>query len=310
MAALICGSMAFDNIAVFPGRFKDHILAEHLHVLNVSFLIPEIRQSYGGCAGNIAYSLKLLGAEAYPMATVGKDFDAYEDWLNKQEISCKYIRKFDRSYTARAFIITDMDDNQITAFHPGAMERCHEIDVPADAGIRLGLVSPEGKEGMLLHARQFVDAGVPYIFDPGQGAPMFSQQELEFFVEHAEWLACNDYELKIILEKTGMTVERLAQRVAALFVTYGSDGSSIYVSGSRIEIEPVRVDKIVDPTGCGDAYRAGLIYGMLNGMDWRTAGRIASLMGAVQAECNGTQQHFFTPEEFAARFERVFGHAF
>ncbi len=309
MSALICGSIAFDNIMVFHGRFREHILPDQLHMLNLSFLVPQMRQGFGGCAGNIAYNLKLLGGEVYPMGTVGRDFARYAEWMDRSGIDRRHVMELEDQLTASAFIITDLDANQITAFHPGAMDLCHLGKVPTDAGIRFGLVSPEGREGMLAHARQFGDAGIPYLFDPGQGTAMFDANELMHFIEGADWLACNDYESSMIVERTGLSLEQLAERVRALIVTHGNAGSVIYTGGERLEIPAVTPQRVEDPTGCGDAYRAGLLYGLQTDVDWPTSGRIASLMGAIKVECAGTQQHTFTPDEFHDRFRGSFGYA-
>ncbi len=309
MSALICGSIAFDNIMVFHGRFREYILPEQLHILNLSFLVPQMRQGFGGCAGNIAYNLKLLGGEVYPMGTVGKDFARYAEWMDRNAIDRRYVMEIEDEFTASAFIITDLDANQITAFHPGAMNCCHRGRVPTGDGVCIGLVSPEGREGMLAHARQFADAGIPYLFDPGQGTPMFNTDELTQFIETADWLACNDYEASMIVERTGVSLKKLAGQVRALIVTRGKEGSVIYAGGEEIEIPPVPPDAVEDPTGCGDAYRAGILYGLQNDMDWPTSGRIASLIGAIKVKCAGTQQHSFTPDEFADRFRDSFGYA-
>lgn len=307
MSILICGSMAYDTIMVFHDRFKHHILPEQVHILNVSFLVPELRREYGGCAGNIAYNLKLLGGEPWPMATVGKDFQPYAQWMAYCGISQEFIRELDDSFTAQAYITTDMDDNQITAFHPGAMSHSHLNRVPADRGVKLGIVAPDGKEGMIRHAEQFKEAGIPFIFDPGQGMPMFDGEELLNFVEQANWVTLNDYEAKLMQERTGLPPERLAEKVEALIVTKGAAGSSIYTGGGVLEIPPAKPKAVVDPTGCGDAYRAGLLYGLSEGLDWPTVGRIASLLGAVKIEIAGTQNHAFGLNEFKDRYRENFG---
>lgn len=310
MTALICGSMAYDTIMVFQDRFKNHILPEQVHILNVSFLVPELRREYGGCAGNIAYNLKLLGADPLPMATVGKDFQPYSQWLSYCGIDQGYIRIQDDSYTAQAYITTDMDDNQITAFHPGAMSFSHLNTVPTDRSIRIGIVAPDGKEGMIQHAREFAAAGIPFIFDPGQGMPMFDGRELMDFIDHARWVTLNDYEAELMQDRTGQTLEDLAQRVEALIVTKGGNGSVIHAGGKILEIPSATPKAVLDPTGCGDAYRAGLIYGLLRELDWEATGRIASLMGAIKIETYGTQNHSFTPNAFRDRFRDNFGRDF
>ncbi|MHB8471764.1 MAG: carbohydrate kinase family protein [Gammaproteobacteria bacterium] len=309
MTALICGSFAFDTIMVFPDQFKNHILPDKVHILNVSFLVPEMRREFGGCAGNIAYNLKLLGGEGVPMGTVGRDFDSYAQWMDRCGISRKYLRVVADSYTAQAFITTDLDDNQITAFHPGAMNSSHLNEVPTDAGIRIGIVSPDGRDGMIEHAAQFKAANIPFIFDPGQGLPMFGGAELTAFIDQASWVTVNDYECELLQERTGLTPQAIAERIDALIVTLGAKGSHIYTQNKRIEIPSAKISSAVDPTGCGDAYRAGLLYGIMNQLDWETTGRIAALMGAMKIEHPGTQNHSFTKDEFAARFKNEFGSA-
>ncbi len=302
--------MAFDTIMVFPDKFKHHILPEQVHILNVSFLVPELRREYGGCAGNIAYNLKLLGGEPLIMATVGKDFSPYAQWLGYCGIKQDCIKVLDDSYTAQAYITTDMDDNQITAFHPGAMSFSHLNIVPRDAGVKLGLVSPDGKEGMVQHAEQFVEAGIPFIFDPGQGMPMFDGAELLHLLEMATWLTLNDYEAQLMRERTGLSPEAMAERVDALVITRGGNGSLIFTGGEVIEIPPAKPQAVLDPTGCGDAYRAGLVFGLLEGLDWAATGRIASLMGAMKVETHGTQNHSFTLAAFKDRYRENFGSSF
>jgi len=307
MTALICGSIAFDTVMVFPGRFRDHILPDRIHLLNVSFLVPSMRRNFGGCAGNIAYNLALIGGSGVPMATVGHDFEPYAGWLRERGVDLGQVRTIDGEFTAQAFITTDLDDNQITAFHPGAMNHAHVNHVPADGGITLGIVAPDGRDGMLQHAEQFAAAGIPLLFDPGQGLPMFDGAELLAFVERATWIAVNDYEAQLLAERTGLAPAELARRVRALIVTRGGDGSVIHADGRVIEVPAVRPTAVVDPTGCGDAYRAGLIYGLQNGLDWETTGRIASLMGSIKIAHAGTQHHQFSRDEFADRFRAAFG---
>jgi len=311
MSALICGSMAYDTIMVFHDKFKHHILPEKIHMLNVSFLVPVIRREFGGCAGNIAYNLKLLNEEPLIMATVGHDFEPYAQWLNQHKISGQYIHKLDNQYTGQAYITTDQDDNQITAFHPGAMNFSHLNSVPtAKNDIRVGIVSPDGKEGMELHAKEFAELEIPFIFDPGQGMPMFNGSELIALVELATWLTLNDYESELMQERTGLSLSQLAEKVKALIITKGSEGSTIYTDGKEINIPAVTVTSLSDPTGCGDAYRAGLLYGLLNDLDWEVTGRIASLMGAIKIEHHGTQNHWFNLEKFKHRYHESFGSTF
>jgi adenosine kinase len=307
MTALICGSMAYDTIMVFPDRFKHHILPEQVHILNVAFLVPELRREYGGCAGNIAYNLKLLGGDPRILATVGKDFGPYQDWLSTLGISKDLIKLIPDSFTAQAYITTDLDDNQITAFHPGAMSFSHENPIPPEASIRLGLISPDGKEGMIQHARTFAERGIPFIFDPGQGMPMFDGEELLSMVEQATWVTLNDYEAQMMQDRTGMNAKDLAAKVRALIITKGSQGSLIYTEDRVLEIPPAKPVATRDPTGCGDAYRAGLVHGLLEGYDLETTGRMASLMGAIKVESPGTQNHGFTLREFKDRYRENFG---
>ncbi|MGI9212172.1 MAG: carbohydrate kinase family protein [Methylococcaceae bacterium] len=310
MTALICGSIAYDTIMVFPDSFKNHILPEQVHILNVSFLVPELRREYGGCAGNIAYNLKILGGNPLIMATVGKDFGPYRDWMNYCGVSQDFIRVLDDNYTAQAYITTDQDDNQITAFHPGAMSFSHLNDIPTDMGIRIGMVSPDGKAGMVQHAQQFLDAGIPFIFDPGQGLPMFDGNELLDFIDKATWITVNDYEARLMQERTGLSAEQIAARVDALIITKGGEGSTILSHGKSHEIPPVPTQGAVDPTGCGDAYRAGLLYGLLEKLDWASTGRVASLMGSLKIETYGTQNHTFELEGFKSKFRQHFGYEF
>jgi adenosine kinase len=304
--ALICGSMAFDTIMVFEDRFRNHILPDKIHMLNVSFLVPQLRREFGGCAGNIAYNLKLLGDLGYPMATVGRDFGPYREWLGHNGVPMDHIRVIDSEHTAQAFITTDLDDNQITAFHPGAMQQAHANKVGDAKGLALGIVAPDGRDGMLQHAEQFAAAGVPFIFDPGQGLPMFDGEDLARFVSQATWVALNEYEWQMVQQKTGWTVRDVTQRVRALIVTLGAGGSVIHTADGEIAIPCAKAQAVVDPTGCGDAYRAGLIHGLLHGLDWKTTGRIASLMGAIKIESRGTQNHRFTRAQFDQRLAESF----
>ncbi|UCH52996.1 MAG: carbohydrate kinase family protein, partial [Pseudomonadota bacterium] len=298
MSALICGSFAYDTIMVFQDHFKNHILPDKVHILNVSFQVPTMRREFGGCAGNIAYNLKLLGGAPLPLGTVGKDFAPYAEWMAKQDIPLTHIKVCEDTYTAQAFITTDMADNQITAFHPGAMNRSHEASVKGVNGVKVGMVAPDGREGMLAHARDFAADGVPFIFDPGQGLILFNGEELARFVDQATWVTVNDYEAQLLQERTGKKLEDLAKKVKALIVTLGAKGSRIYTDGRVVEIPAAKPNAINDPTGCGDAFRAGLLYGLHNNLDWETTGRIASLMGTIKIERHGTQNHRFTKSEF------------
>ncbi len=307
MSALICGSFAFDTIMVFRDQFKNHILPDQVHILNVSFLVPDMRREFGGCAGNIAYTLKLLGGEPLPMGTVGTDFKPYADWMDKCGISRLHIKELPGLYTGQAFITTDMDANQITAFHPGAMSLSHENKISDATGVTIGIVSPDGAQGMVDHAQQFIEAGIPFVFDPGQGMPMFSADQLKDFIKQATWLTLNDYEAKLLQEKTGESIDDLAKQVKALVVTRGAEGSRIYTEDKMITIPAVTAKFVNDPTGCGDAYRAGLLYGLMNELDWETTGQIAALAGAIKIARHGTQNHSFTADEFKHQFREHFG---
>ena len=307
MTALICGSVAYDTVMVFEGHFKDHILADRIHMLNVAFLVPGLRRNFGGCAGNIAYNLKLLGGQGKVMATVGMDFGPYRAWMQNCGLSLDHIRQLEDEYTAQAYITTDADNNQITAFHPGAMNHAHVNHVPKNAGIDLGIVAPESHIGMLEHAAQFAAAGIPFIFDPGQAMTLLGPDDLRTLIGQSRWVAVNDYEASLLVERTGWSLEEIATKVAALIVTRGAVGSHIHVDGKMIEIPAVAPEKIADPTGCGDAYRGGLLFGLQRGLDWETTGRIASLMGSIKIAQHGTQNHRFSREEFATRYRAAFG---
>ena len=308
MQTLICGSLAYDTIMVFHDHFKHHILPEQIHILNVSFLVPDLRREFGGCAGNIAFNLQLLGGNPLIMATVGNDYALYAHRLKQLKLDVSHVREIPESYTAQAFITTDLDDNQITAFHPGAMNFSHHNHVADAPGASLGIVSPDGRAGMLQHAREFHAAGIPFIFDPGQGLPMFSGEELMQFLRLADYCTLNDYEAKLFGERTGRSLEELASEVKALVVTLGSNGSDIYSEGQRIGIPSVKPEALVDPTGCGDAYRAGLLYGIAQGWKLEKAGRLGSLMGAIKIAKRGGQNHKLPREEIAARYHEAFGH--
>ncbi len=313
MKTLICGSIAYDTIMVFHDRFKNHILPEQIHILNVAFLVPDMRREFGGCAGNIAYNLKLLGGEPLIMATVGDDSAPYLQRLQNLDLDARHVREVPGSFTAQAFITTDLDDNQITAFHPGAMNFSHLnhiADAQGDGSqVRIGIVSPDGRDGMSQHAREFFEAGIPFVFDPGQGLPMFNGEELMRFLQLADYCTVNDYEAKLLCERTGKSIEQLAREVKALIVTLGGKGSEIHAQGQRIEIPCVEPKAVVDPTGCGDAYRAGLLHGLAHDLPWEQTGRLASLMGALKIGQRGGQNHQPGRDEIAARYQSAFGHA-
>jgi adenosine kinase len=307
LTTLVTGSIAYDTIMVFPDRFRNHLLADQLHILNVCFLTPQMRREFGGTAGNIAYNLKLLGDDPLLMATVGDDIAPYIERLDELRIAHKHLKRIGGEFTAQAFITTDLDDNQITAFHPGAMNHAHENRITAALGAKLATVSPDGKEGMQQHARQCAELGIPFVFDPGQGLPMFSGEELNEFIRLADYVAVNDYEGKLLEDKTGRKLEQIAREVKALVVTLGAKGSQIHAGGKCVEIPNVEAETVVDPTGCGDAYRAGLLYGIAKGWDWASTGRLGSLMGAIKIAQRGPQNHKPAREEIVSRYKKAFG---
>lgn len=346
MTALICGSFAYDTIMTFPDRFRNHILAERVDVISVCFTVPGMRREFGGCAGNVAYNLKLLGGDPLPMAAVGRDFAPYAEWMDETGIERRHLTEVD-AFTAQAFITTDEDGNQITAFHPGAMEHAH-VNSVRDAvaaaggddgdggggaddagddnggdgrdsgtaggrggGIGIGIVSPDGREAMVRHAREFAEIGIPFVFDPGQALPMFGPQDLDRFLGQAAWLAVNAYEWELFRQRSGLGPDDIVRRVRAVVVTRGAQGSTVLQHGrAALDIPPAAAPDAVDPTGCGDAYRAGLLLGLQAGYDWETTGRLASLAGAVKVACHGCQNHRIDPPEFAARFRTEFGYSF
>jgi adenosine kinase len=307
MNTLICGSIAYDTIMVFQDRFRNHILPDQIHILNVAFLVPDMRREFGGCAGNIAYNLRMLGGDPLIMATVGEDYQPYAERLQRLRIPETHIRRVQNTFTAQAFITTDLDDNQITAFHPGAMNYSHLNHVKDAKNVRLGVLAPDGRQGMLEHAREYHEAGVPFVFDPGQGLPMFNGEELLEFVRKADYVAVNDYEARLLQEKTGKSIEDLARMVKAVVVTQGAEGSSIFADGDLTRIPAARPDAVLDPTGCGDAYRAGLLYGIAQDYDWASIGRLASLMGAMKIASRGGQNHVATRDEIGSRYRQAFG---
>jgi len=309
MSVLICGSIAYDTIMVFDGRFGDHILPDRVHSLSVAFVVPALRRNYGGCGGNIAYNARLLGLEVRLLGAAGDDFTEYGNWLRRHGVNLDYVRVFPGTYTAQAYITTDVDANQITAFHPGAMARAHEIAIPNDGSVSLAIVAPDGREAMVGHARSLSAAKVPFLFDPGQNLPMFDGNDLKGFISQASWLVVNDYEAALVEERTGLGPEAIASQMKAYIVTRGAQGSTIYADGVRHDIPPVVAEVVADPTGCGDAYRAGLIYGLTNGLGWEKTGRIASLMGAVKIAHHGTQSHSPDMAELRARYQAAYGHA-
>jgi adenosine kinase len=309
MSAVICGSLAYDTIMVFQDQFKNHILPDQVHILNVSFLVPRMRREFGGCAGNIAYNLKLLGADPLPVATVGQDFAPYRAHMEKCGIRLDYVREFEDQFTPQCFITTDLDNNQITAFHPGAMLSAHTNHVRDIPEISFAIVAPDSRDAMLQHVDEFAARGVPFIFDPGQAMPLFDGAEFRAMIEKSTYVIVNDYESQLLQQRTGWSAQDIASRVKAYIVTQGPRGSHIHTDGTTHEIPAARERQVVDPTGCGDAYRAGLIFGIMKGKDWPTTGRMASLMGALKVEHPGTQNQRFDYAQFAAEFKEQFGYS-
>ena len=310
MTVLVCGSLAYDTVMVFDGRFRDHILADRIHSLSVAFLVPALRKNFGGCAGNIGFNARLLGLDVSIAAAAGDDFSDYAAWLTQHGVNLSHVRVMPGTYTAQAYITTDIDDNQITAFHPGAMSRAHEITLPLSPPPALAIVAPDGRDAMIGHAAALAAAGVPFIFDPGQGLPMFDGDDLQRFIGQATYLVVNDYEAGLVEQRTGLSAQSIASRLKAYIVTRGAQGSMIYSGDKTIEIPPVKAERVVDPTGCGDAYRAGLLYGLVHDLPWETTGRIASLLGALKIAHHGTQNHGVDLAAFRARYNAEFGHGF
>jgi adenosine kinase len=291
MAAVICGSLAFDTIMSFEGRFAEQILPDQLHILNVSFLVPALRRDFGGCAGNIAYALKLLGGAPLPMATLGSDGGEYLQRLQQLGISTEFVRQVDDTYTAQAMIMTDRDNNQITAFHPGAMMQAHLTQIPARSDIKLGIISPDGREAMLQHAQQFRAAGIPFVFDPGQGLPMFDGRELAAFIDQADWVTVNDYEGKMLSERTGWSSAEISRRTQGLVVTLGGEGCEVWIAGEKTVVPPVRAEAVVDPTGCGDAWRGALLFGLEQGWSLAKCAELGNKVGALKIASRGPQNY-------------------
>jgi adenosine kinase len=309
MKILVTGSIAYDTIMVFPDRFRNHLLADQLHILNVCFLTPEMRREYGGTAGNIGYNLRLLGEAPLVMATVGEDIEPYLQRFQGLGIGTGHFKRIAGQFTAQGFITTDLDNNQITAFHPGAMNHSHENHIVGALGAGIAIIGPDGKDGMLQHARECAQHGIPFIFDPGQGLPMFSGDEIGEFVRLAGYVAVNDYEGKMLEEKTGRKLEEIARGVTALVCTLGSKGSVIFSGGQRYEIPCVQADSVVDPTGCGDAYRAALLYGLAHGWDWPSTGRLGSVLGGIKIAHRGAQNHAPARADIETRFSEAFGYS-
>jgi adenosine kinase len=291
MSALICGSLAFDTIMSFEGRFAEQIMPEQLHILNVSFLVPTLRREFGGCAGNIAYSLTQLGGSALPMATVGNDGQDYVAHLRNKGISTEFIREIAGSYTAQAMIMTDRDNNQITAFHPGAMSHAHASEIKPRSDIKLGIISPDGRDAMLLHAAQFKAASIPFVFDPGQGLPMFNGEELTHFIDQASWVTVNDYEGRMLSERCGLSSSEISRRVQGLVVTLGAQGCEVWVDGVMTHVPPVKAVQLVDPTGCGDAFRGALLFGLERGWSLVDSCALGNRVGAHKIATPGCQNY-------------------
>ena len=291
MSSVICGSLAFDTIMSFEGRFADQILPDQLHILNVSFLVPALRREFGGCAGNIAYSLKQLGGSPLPMATVGNDSADYLARMRAQGISTEFVRAVDDLYTAQAMIMTDRDNNQITAFHPGAMMQAHVSRIEARSDIKLGMISPDGRDAMLQHAEQFNAAGIPFVFDPGQGLPMFDGQELAHFVDLASWVTVNDYEGRMLCDRTGLSCAELSRRVRGLVVTLGAEGCEVWIDGEKTLVPPVKASAVVDPTGCGDAFRGALLFGLEQDWSLVRCAALGNRVGARKIASRGGQNY-------------------
>ncbi|MEI6869130.1 MAG: carbohydrate kinase family protein [Methylophilaceae bacterium] len=304
MSILICGSMAFDTIMVFKDQFKNHILPESIHKLSVAFYVPELRKEFGGTAGNIAYNLKLLNEDPVIMATVGNDFSNYFEWLNQNTINISHIKEIKSLYTAQAYITTDLSDNQITAFHPGAMVESHQNKIKDAKNICMAIIAPDGKEGMMNHAAECKALNIPFMFDPGQGLPMFNREELLKFIDDATYIAVNDYEATLLSEKTSLSTEEISKKVEAFIVTLGAEGSMIYAGNKTYKIDPIKIEDPIDPTGCGDAYRAGLLYGISKKWDWQSIGRLASVMGAIKIQSQGGQNHSPTRDDIETLYTR------
>ncbi|MCY4227449.1 MAG: carbohydrate kinase family protein [Gammaproteobacteria bacterium] len=307
MRTLITGSIAYDTILVFDDRFANHILPDQVHILNLSLTAESMRRDFGGCCGNIAYNINLLGGDAIPMGTVGGDFAPYRDWMHSNGIDTTHVIEVEEAYTAQAFVTTDIDNNQITAFHPGAMTDACTVEAGEAENIELAIVAPNDKQAMIQHARQLHGSGIPFIFDPGQSIPVFSGDEMIELISIANHVCVNDYECRLILNKTGLSLESIQVKAGTLIVTRGADGSDVFLDGRKVHVQSVKVSEVVDPTGCGDAYRSGLLYGLANQLDWETSAQLGSLMGGIKVEHSGTQNHSPTLEEVERRFFDNFG---
>ena len=307
MATLITGSIAYDTILVFQDRFANHILADQVHIINLSLIAEGMRKDYGGCCGNIAYNLNLLGGNVLPMGTVGMDFGPYREWMHANGLDTTYVHEIEGAYTAQAFVTTDIDNNQITAFHPGAMKEACSVAVHEAKNIDLAIVAPNDKQAMIQHIHQLHRSNIPFFFDPGQALPGFSGDELVELISVANYVCVNDYESKLISSKTGLSLALIQEMAGVFIVTHGAGGSDVYFNGQELSIRPVEASAVIDPTGCGDAYRAGLLYGIANRLDWETSAQLGSLMGGIKVEHSGTQNHSPTHEEIERRFFDNFG---
>jgi len=291
MKAVVCGSFAYDNVLSYEGVFSDYLIESELNNINISFLCANLRREYGGCAGNIIYNLASIGANALAIGTMGRDADPYLEWMKSNNINTNFIKIIKESYTAQAYITTDQKANQITTFHPGAMQYSNLVNIPNDTSISLGLISPDGREGMIDHTKQLVEMKIPYIFDPGQGMPMFNKDELNFFTENASWVIMNNYEFKMYKENTGFSSSDIVKKNKILIITDGDKGSKIFTNNKKLDIPAIKVDMPKDPTGCGDAYRAGLVYGIMKDMSLEKIGELSSALGAHKVKSFGTQNH-------------------
>ena len=296
MKAVVCGSFAYDNILNYEGKFEDNLIESELNNINVCFFCPDMRREFGGCAGNIIYNLVAIGAEAVAIGAMGSDAGPYLDWMKKNKINTDHIKVITNKYTAQAYITTDKSSNQITTFHPGAMQHANEIKIPENDSITLGIISPDGRDGMIEHTQQLIDMKVPYVFDPGQGMPMFNKEELVFFTDNASWVVMNDYEFKMYNEMTGYTPADVIQNNKTLVITNGDQGSNIFTENKKLNVTTPKVDNPKDPTGCGDAYRAGIMYGIMNNMSLERIGELSSELGALKVKSYGTQNHIIGKE--------------
>lgn len=299
MSVIVCGSIAFDNIMTFQDKFTEHIIPENIESLNISFLVPEMRQEFGGCAGNIAYNFKKLGGEPLVLGSVGKDFSSYGSWMDKNEINRTFVSEIAHLYTAQAFIITDSQGNQITAFHPGAME-CDKRHSISGMEANYAIVSPDSKSAMKQNCQQLAEANIPFIFDPGQGTPMFDGEELLCLIDKSDWVIVNEYESKMIEAKLKLSSDQIAEKVKAYIVTLGANGSEIFMDGDKIVIDAINCDSPIDPTGCGDAFRAGFLYGLENAWSTIDSVRLGSVLGSIKVGSQGTQNHLLKKETIEA----------